>query len=569
MNVQYEFINVGGKRMSTLAGLGFPPTRSRAVIPPNEMRLLFVRHRPNVAFEFDPVHTDAVPRHMDEFDRLAAATAGRAVRGELPADADRIFSASLVDPEADPAAEADAYRPGVWPPRACSPAAGDRRRRAGHRGKGSAFPSREFAIVDERTRSAHAWLDDLRPRRRAGRGPARRPPGGVADLAPDQRAYCAALADGLAHPARDRMGGEGVQSVIFATAKERGSRPGRPSPPCTLRSWGSLRPARRLAARLARSALRAGAAPGRRRRRVISIQAIRDDPDAVKMAIARKGEGPEVIDRLLTNDAATARGPAAADAAKHERNAGSKEVGEPAARRPDRRGGSAQGIARLARRADRGPGRAARVREAGARGGSLLVPNPPRDEVPDGRRPRGQPGGPLLGRAAACRGAAAPLGHRRALNLFDLERGAKIAGHAASSCTRAPGARLERALIGLLLDMATHTATPRSGPRSSSTRTRPAAPARSRQGGADVRRRARRPVPGPHRRGAGDEHPSRRDPGCGALPIRYAAYTPCFRREAGAAGKDTRGLLRRAPVRQGRAREVRHARDTRTSSWRP
>ena len=28
------------------------------------------------------------------------------------------------------------------------------------------------------------------------------------------------------------------------------------------------------------------------------------------------------------------------------------------------------------------------------------------------------------------------------------------------------------------------------------------------------------------------------------LPIRYAAYTPCFRREAGAAGKDTRGILR-------------------------
>jgi seryl-tRNA synthetase len=28
------------------------------------------------------------------------------------------------------------------------------------------------------------------------------------------------------------------------------------------------------------------------------------------------------------------------------------------------------------------------------------------------------------------------------------------------------------------------------------------------------------------------------------LPIRYAAYSPCFRREAGAAGKDTRGVLR-------------------------
>ncbi|MBX3113460.1 MAG: serine--tRNA ligase [Fimbriimonadaceae bacterium] len=30
----------------------------------------------------------------------------------------------------------------------------------------------------------------------------------------------------------------------------------------------------------------------------------------------------------------------------------------------------------------------------------------------------------------------------------------------------------------------------------------------------------------------------------GQLPIKYAAYTPCFRREAGAAGRDTRGILR-------------------------
>lgn len=29
-----------------------------------------------------------------------------------------------------------------------------------------------------------------------------------------------------------------------------------------------------------------------------------------------------------------------------------------------------------------------------------------------------------------------------------------------------------------------------------------------------------------------------------ALPIRYTAYTPCFRREAGSYGKDTRGLIR-------------------------
>jgi len=30
----------------------------------------------------------------------------------------------------------------------------------------------------------------------------------------------------------------------------------------------------------------------------------------------------------------------------------------------------------------------------------------------------------------------------------------------------------------------------------------------------------------------------------GDLPLRYTAYSPCFRKEAGAAGKDTRGLIR-------------------------
>ncbi len=29
-----------------------------------------------------------------------------------------------------------------------------------------------------------------------------------------------------------------------------------------------------------------------------------------------------------------------------------------------------------------------------------------------------------------------------------------------------------------------------------------------------------------------------------ALPLRYAGFSPCFRREAGAAGKDTRGIFR-------------------------
>jgi Seryl-tRNA synthetase len=32
--------------------------------------------------------------------------------------------------------------------------------------------------------------------------------------------------------------------------------------------------------------------------------------------------------------------------------------------------------------------------------------------------------------------------------------------------------------------------------------------------------------------------------GVGDLPKKFTAYTPCFRREAGAAGRDTRGIIR-------------------------
>ncbi len=47
-----------------------------------------------------------------------------------------------------------------------------------------------------------------------------------------------------------------------------------------------------------------------------------------------------------------------------------------------------------------------------------------------------------------------------------------------------------------------------------------------------------------HGRSAADEFGARSDSGAGALPLKFAAHTPCFRSEAGAAGKDTRGMIR-------------------------
>jgi lysyl-tRNA synthetase class 1 len=191
-------------------------------MPPDELRMLFVRHRPNVAFEFDPDQTDAIPRQVDEFDRLAAATAGRPVRGELPADAERIFAAALVDPDADAAEEAAAFRPafGHLALLVQLPGIDVPERVAAE--KGGPLTERELAILEERTRAVRAWLDTYAPP--AARVEIRRDgvPDAVSDLGPDQHGFLNSLADGLSSlPAAD-WAGEGIQSVIFTTAKEGG-----------------------------------------------------------------------------------------------------------------------------------------------------------------------------------------------------------------------------------------------------------------------------------------------------------------------------------------------------------
>ena len=58
--------------MSTSKGRGAAAHRIVEVVPPEQLRLLFLRPRPQSAIEFDPEGTDAIPRLFDEFDRLAA-----------------------------------------------------------------------------------------------------------------------------------------------------------------------------------------------------------------------------------------------------------------------------------------------------------------------------------------------------------------------------------------------------------------------------------------------------------------------------------------------------------------
>jgi lysyl-tRNA synthetase, class I len=225
LNFPYEFLNIGGRKMSSSKGRGAAAHKIAEVVPPEQLRLLFVRPRPNHALDFDPVGTDAIPRLFDESDRIASATAGREVKGELPPDHDRIFAASLVDPAADTVAAASAYRPPfahlallLQVPGVDVPARVEAE-------KGEPLTSREAAVLEERSRAARAWLDDYAPDR--ARIEVRRDavPAEVADLDREQRAALAQLAAALAGVAA--WDGESLQAAIFTVAHDAGLPAGR------------------------------------------------------------------------------------------------------------------------------------------------------------------------------------------------------------------------------------------------------------------------------------------------------------------------------------------------------
>jgi seryl-tRNA synthetase len=176
---------------------------------------------------------------------------------------------------------------------------------------------------------------------------------------------------------------------------------------------------------------------------------------------------------------------------------------------------------------------------------ALRIPNLPHSSVPTGQtadenvevRRWGQP--PAL---------TTPKSHwdiGEQLGILDFDRAAKIAG-ARFAVLSGAGARLERALINYMLDL--HTAEhgyrevlpPFMVNRAAMTGTGQLPKFeedlfRLRDEDYFLIPTAEVPVTNLHREEILSES---------ALPTRYTAYTPCFRREAGSYGKDTRGLIR-------------------------
>ncbi|MCA1570330.1 MAG: lysine--tRNA ligase [Chloroflexi bacterium] len=216
-NVPYEFLNIGGRKMSTSKGLGASATQIADVIPPEQLRLLFLRPKPNTAIEFDPEGTDAIPRLFDESDRLATATGGHEVRGELPADHERLFGFSLVEPDADAASEAASYRPAFSHLALLEQIPGVDPVARVTAEKGAPLTDGERALLEERRAATRAWLAAYAPERARLAVQRDALPEAASDLDEAQRAYLGSLAPALETGEWD---GETAQAAIFATAKE-------------------------------------------------------------------------------------------------------------------------------------------------------------------------------------------------------------------------------------------------------------------------------------------------------------------------------------------------------------
>ena len=173
------------------------------------------------------------------------------------------------------------------------------------------------------------------------------------------------------------------------------------------------------------------------------------------------------------------------------------------------------------------------------------IPNVPNDSVPRGKDETANRVERTWGKPTSF--SFEPKAHwdlGPALGILDFDRGAKLAGARFTVLTGA-GARLSRTLIAFMLDLHTreHGYTEISPPVMANADSLFAsgqlpkfeADLFQTREGYYLIPTAEVPLTSMHR----DEILP-----AAALPIRYAAYTACFRAEAGAAGRDTRGMIR-------------------------
>lgn len=289
----------------------------------------------------------------------------------------------------------------------------------------------------------------------------------------------------------------------------------------------------------------------------VGLQRLRDDADALRRAATDKGEDPALVDLAVALDERRRVLLAEGDALKAERNASSKRIGEAI------RGGADPGGPDVADLKVRSTAVGERIRavdeelarvEAELDDAMLRIPNPADPDVPIGGEEANlvvRSWGEVQARVDDSDPEYGPWERRphwelaESLGMLDNARGAKVAGSGFPVYLGA-GSNLQRALINWFLDVHTreHGMTEVWPPvlvNTDSARGTGQIPDKEDQMYVVTRDdlylipTAEVPVTNLHRDEILD----------GAmLPLRYAAYSASFRREAGAAGKDTRGILR-------------------------
>ena len=283
----------------------------------------------------------------------------------------------------------------------------------------------------------------------------------------------------------------------------------------------------------------------------VGLPRLRDEPDVIRKGAVDKGEDPALVDRALDLDAERRRLLAETEALKARRNDASKQIGAAI-----QNGASPDGpeVAELKRTSTEAGDKVKQLDAALAEIEEdleqqlLRIPNPADPDVPIG--------GEEANVTVRVWGEQLPSTEdgwtRRphweigeALDIIDNPRGAKITG-SGFPVYKGAGSALQRALINWFLDVHTREnrmteVWPPAVVNADSARGTGQIPDKEDQMYIVTRDElylvptAEVPVTNLHRDEILD---------ASELPIRYAAYSPCFRREAGAAGKDTRGIIR-------------------------
>jgi seryl-tRNA synthetase len=275
---------------------------------------------------------------------------------------------------------------------------------------------------------------------------------------------------------------------------------------------------------------------------MLDIRLIREKEDVVRQGLAARGHGAEVLDIVVADDANRRKLVTDVEALKNQRNVVSKEIGMLRGKGQDTTA-QQKATRELGDLITQKDGEI-RDLEARLKDNLLRIPNIPHSSLPVGKdaadnkvvRVHGEPN----------KFAFPPKGHveiGEALGLFDFPRAARMTG-SGFPLFIGQGARLQRALIQFMLDMhvSEHGYTEMLPPFVVNTA--------SMTGTGQLPKMAEDmyhatddlwliptaevPVTNYYRDDIIDR----------ALPVYLTAYTPCFRREAGAAGKETRGLIR-------------------------